>query len=140
MQGAPPPEGRKRFCGRRRCCRHFSPAPFFPPLRDTYVKQEPGETPNDRNDRAIRRTAEWYAERLPGKPILLLTDDAANRVKAAEAGLTAKSSVVRGSCSLALTRPGGGPRGCVNARGAGPRLGGGGASCAWFGSVHHHPF
>lgn len=58
-------------------------------LRDTYIKQEPGETPNDRNDRAIRRAAEWYVQRLPTKPILLLTDDAANRAKALAAGVEA---------------------------------------------------
>lgn len=27
--------------------------------RDTYVKEEPGESPNDRNDRAIRVAAKW---------------------------------------------------------------------------------
>jgi hypothetical protein len=27
--------------------------------RDTYVKEEPGESPNDRNDRAIRVAAQW---------------------------------------------------------------------------------
>ncbi|KAL6771469.1 hypothetical protein ACKKBG_A26505 [Auxenochlorella protothecoides x Auxenochlorella symbiontica] len=59
--------------------------------KDTYVKQDPGESPNDRNDRAIRRAAEWYSQRLPGKPILLLTDDAGNRTKAIEAGVEAMS-------------------------------------------------
>ena len=44
----------------------------------------PGESPNDRNDRAIRRAAKWYAEHLAGKGInvVLLSDDADNRAKA----------------------------------------------------------
>jgi exosome complex exonuclease DIS3/RRP44 len=29
--------------------------------RDTYVKATPGESPNDRNDRAIRVAAQFYA-------------------------------------------------------------------------------
>lgn len=29
--------------------------------RDTYVKEEPGESPNDRNDRAIRVATKWCA-------------------------------------------------------------------------------
>ena len=27
--------------------------------RETYIKTEPGESPNDRNDRAIRHAAAW---------------------------------------------------------------------------------
>jgi hypothetical protein len=27
--------------------------------RETYIKEEPGETPNDRNDRAIRVATKW---------------------------------------------------------------------------------
>lgn len=82
----------------------FYPSHGAPPhprpmcCRDTYVKQDPGESPNDRNDRAIRRAAEWYSQRLPGKPILLLTDDAGNRTKAIEAGVEAMSCAVRGAC------------------------------------------
>lgn len=73
---------------------HVPPPPCLTARRDTYVKQEPGESPNDRNDRAIRRAAEWYAQRLPVKPILLLTDDAGNRTKANDAGVEAMSCAV----------------------------------------------
>lgn len=59
--------------------------------KDTYVKEEPGESPNDRNDRAIRVAAKWYADRLPQMPIILLTNDAGNRAAAAAMGLTAMS-------------------------------------------------
>ncbi|KAF8058848.1 RRP44A [Scenedesmus sp. PABB004] len=59
--------------------------------RDTYVKEEPGESPNDRNDRAIRVAAKWYAERLPGMRIILLTNDAGNLAAAAAAGLVGMS-------------------------------------------------
>lgn len=37
--------------------------------RETYVTAEPGESPNDRNDRAIRVAAAWYAKRLPGQKV-----------------------------------------------------------------------
>ncbi|KAL4433106.1 hypothetical protein ABPG77_006533 [Micractinium sp. CCAP 211/92] len=60
--------------------------------RETYVKQEPGESPNDRNDRAIRVAAAWYTARLPAHKVILLTDDADNRLKAAELGVEALSS------------------------------------------------
>lgn len=36
---------------------------------ETYIKQEPGESPNDRNDRAIRVAAQWYTKRLPGHKV-----------------------------------------------------------------------
>ena len=32
--------------------------------RETFVQRQPGESPNDRNDRAIRRAAEWYQAQL----------------------------------------------------------------------------
>jgi hypothetical protein len=48
-----------------------------------------GETPNDRNDRAIRVAAKWYTARLPSKEIILLTSDADNRSKALESGVKA---------------------------------------------------
>ena len=63
--------------------------------RDTYIKQEDGETPNDRNDRAIRVAAAWYTKRLPDMEILLLTNDADNRRKANVEGVTAMSVRVR---------------------------------------------
>eukprot|EP00879_Flechtneria_rotunda_P021039 GHRR01022163.1.p1 GENE.GHRR01022163.1~~GHRR01022163.1.p1 ORF type:complete len:742 (+),score=218.81 GHRR01022163.1:116-2341(+) len=56
--------------------------------KETYVKEEPGESPNDRNDRAIRVVAKWYADRLPSMPILLLTNDAGNLAAAAAMGIT----------------------------------------------------
>ena len=63
-----------------------------PVCRDTYVQQEAGESPNDRNDRAIRVAAAWYTARLPGQKIILLTDDADNRRKAGEMGVEALGS------------------------------------------------
>eukprot|EP00887_Chlorella_sp_A99_P004969 scaffold4.g4969.t1 len=69
--------------------------------RETYVKQEPGESPNDRNDRAIRVVAAWYAARLAGKKrVVFLTDDADSRRKAGEAGVEAM-----GSLAYARSRP-----------------------------------
>lgn len=68
-----------------------APAPPTWPRRsqDTYVVQDKDETPNDRNDRAIRTAAQWYMQRVPGKEIVLLTGDADNRNKAASMGLKA---------------------------------------------------
>ena len=48
-----------------------------------------GEGPNDRNDRAIRVAAAWYAARLPSVRVLVVTNDADNRRRALEAGLQA---------------------------------------------------
>lgn len=59
--------------------------------RETYIKQEPAESPNDRNDRAIRIGTAWYAQRLPQMEVFLLTNDAENRRKALEQGLKAMS-------------------------------------------------
>eukprot|EP01059_Diplonema_ambulator_P013157 TRINITY_DN23674_c0_g1_i1.p1 TRINITY_DN23674_c0_g1~~TRINITY_DN23674_c0_g1_i1.p1 ORF type:complete len:1032 (+),score=254.51 TRINITY_DN23674_c0_g1_i1:41-3097(+) len=60
--------------------------------RDTAVQQESGETMNDRNDKAIRKAAKWYQLHLgEGPEIVLLTHDKANREKAVELGITAKS-------------------------------------------------
>ncbi|KAK9823835.1 hypothetical protein WJX72_005833 [[Myrmecia] bisecta] len=66
--------------------------------RDTYIKQEPGESVNDRNDRAIRVATKWYMSRLePASQadqvpeIILLTNDAENRSRAQSEGLTAIS-------------------------------------------------
>ncbi len=44
---------------------------------------------NDRNDRAIRVAATWYAKLLPKTPILLVTNDADNLRKARLEGLNA---------------------------------------------------
>ena len=59
--------------------------------RETFIKAEAGETPNDRNDRAIRVATAWYKQRLPQMQILLLTNDVANRQTAQQQGLTAMS-------------------------------------------------
>ena len=32
--------------------------------RETFVQRQPGESPNDHSDRAIRRAAEWYQAQL----------------------------------------------------------------------------
>jgi len=60
------------------------------------VKQLDGESPNDRNDRAIRAAAAWYTRRLqPRMRVVLLTNDADNRRKAAAEGIDARGIVVR---------------------------------------------
>ncbi|KAF6762804.1 mitotic control protein dis3 [Ephemerocybe angulata] len=68
---------------------------------ETAVIREENETPNDRNDRGIRKAAAWYTTHLnanvrgkaPKKPptIVLLTEDAANRQKAEKDGLVTLS-------------------------------------------------
>ena len=85
----------------RRLTEHPRPGQAFPVFsnehhRATYVgAPRAGESPNDRNDRAVRRAAAWLAQQarelgLPGR-VVLVTDDAACRAKAqaeaeAEAG------------------------------------------------------
>ncbi|KAL0912834.1 hypothetical protein M5K25_016243 [Dendrobium thyrsiflorum] len=60
--------------------------------RDTYVKEMVGESPNDRNDRAIRVAAHWYQSHLGGSTqILLITNDRENKKKAIEEGLSAET-------------------------------------------------
>lgn len=61
--------------------------------RDTYITKQIDESPNDRNDRAIRRAQEWYISHLsPLKvKIILISDDKENRFKANQEGLTAIS-------------------------------------------------
>ena len=58
---------------------------------DTYVETACGESPNDRNDRAIRATAVWYKKHLPHVSIALLTDDRLNLKAAVEDGLVAQT-------------------------------------------------
>jgi exosome complex exonuclease DIS3/RRP44 len=68
---------------------------FFNEFRlETYIRREQGESINDRNDRAIRRAAQWYSEHLPRKQcpaVVVLTDDQANLQKAKVDGVTAIS-------------------------------------------------
>ncbi|XP_008786671.2 exosome complex exonuclease RRP44 homolog A [Phoenix dactylifera] len=60
--------------------------------RDTYVKEMVGESPNDRNDRAIRVAARWYQSHLGGSTqVLLITNDRENKRKAIEEGLSAET-------------------------------------------------
>lgn len=68
-------------------------------FRDTYIERKPGESANDRNDRAIRSACLWYQAHLEesnkakkqGKQIqvVLLTQDARNREIAVQEGLHA---------------------------------------------------
>ena len=78
---------------------------FFNDFRqETYVVREPGETINDRNDRAVRRAVNWYGEHLHHSiksskrsiqcpTIIMLSDDKENLKKAKAEKLSA--------CSLA---------------------------------------
>lgn len=50
--------------------------------RLTYIERVAGESPNDRNDRAIRVATSWLANHLPQMRLTLLTNDAGNRAKA----------------------------------------------------------
>ena len=62
--------------------------------RETFIEREPGESANDRNDRAIRVAAKWYSQHLKtdessadGLKVVLLTNDRGNKQKAEESGL-----------------------------------------------------
>lgn len=62
--------------------------------KDTFVEREPGESANDRSDRAIRKAAKWYQDHLSssritndGIKIVLLTNDRANAEKALSEGI-----------------------------------------------------
>ena len=104
--------------------------------RETYVARQPGESPNDRNDRAIRRAAEWYQAQLgDAVEVLLLTNDADNKQKALKAGLHAQSihAHVRSLPNadelqdlLVNTGGGGGPEGGEDEGGGSGGGGGGG--------------
>ncbi|ORY48228.1 RNB-domain-containing protein [Rhizoclosmatium globosum] len=60
--------------------------------RDTFIKKLKDESPNDRNDRAIRTACGWYAKHVPaGVSAVLMTDDADNKRKAGAEGLFAYS-------------------------------------------------
>lgn len=67
----------------------------FNAYRDTYVEREPGESANDRNDRAIRVATAWYERHLNLSTyenrrmhVVLLTDDKKNLEKANAEGIT----------------------------------------------------
>ena len=62
--------------------------------RETYVRKNMLESPNDRNDRAIRRAVEWYGAHLEhlGVKSIFLTDDNASREAAVNDGLSALST------------------------------------------------
>ncbi|KAJ1925348.1 exosome catalytic subunit dis3 [Tieghemiomyces parasiticus] len=67
--------------------------------RETFVERLKDESPNDRNDRAIRRAVQWYGRHLANQPsgssdgfptqlgAVLLTDDADNRRRATAEGI-----------------------------------------------------
>uniref|UniRef100_A0A8P4KRV5 Exosome complex exonuclease RRP44 n=1 Tax=Dicentrarchus labrax TaxID=13489 RepID=A0A8P4KRV5_DICLA len=62
--------------------------------RDTFIEREPGESANDRNDRAIRVATKWYSQHLKtsesdaeGLKVVLLTNDQGNTQKAEESSL-----------------------------------------------------
>ena len=50
----------------------------------TFIERQPSESPNDRNDRAIRKAAWWYSTHLPANapPVILITNDQGNKQKA----------------------------------------------------------
>lgn len=72
--------------------------------RETWVEKEPGETPNDRNDRSIRKAALWYQKHIPSLPTILLTNDQDNRVRARGEGL--KAFKLREYCEGLVGQPG----------------------------------
>lgn len=58
--------------------------------RETFIEREPGESANDRNDRAIRVAAQWYSKHLPSSAeikVVTLTNDRLNKEKAENTGL-----------------------------------------------------
>lgn len=63
-------------------------------FRETFIEREPGESANDRNDRAIRMASKWYSQHLKtsetgadGLKVVLLTNDQGNKQKAEDNGL-----------------------------------------------------
>lgn len=79
----------------RICFRDFRVIYIAFVVRDTYIEREPGETANDRNDRAIRTATTWYEQHFNQKNkgghkirVILLTDDKKNLEKARIEGIT----------------------------------------------------
>jgi exosome complex exonuclease DIS3/RRP44 len=74
---------------------------FFNEFRmETYITREAGESINDRNDRAVRKSVQWYQEHLEPSTkkrkvkmptIVMVSDDKANRKVAKSEGLAAVS-------------------------------------------------
>ncbi|CAK7213919.1 exosome catalytic subunit dis3 [Sporothrix bragantina] len=74
---------------------------FFNEFRlETYITREPGETINDRNDRAVRRAVKWYTGHLaaaaahvakPAPAVVMLSNDRDNLRKARSDGIAASS-------------------------------------------------
>ncbi|KAF8188678.1 hypothetical protein BJ912DRAFT_968181 [Pholiota molesta] len=77
---------------------------FITNTDQTAIIREEGETPNDRNDRSIRKAAAWYTSHIStnrppvrGQPppklptVVLMTEDAANRQKAQKSGIVSTS-------------------------------------------------
>ena len=64
-------------------------------LKETFVERQAGESPNDRNDRAIRTAARWLQEHIMKTAslghikVVLLSEDVENVRKAREMGLEA---------------------------------------------------
>jgi len=77
--------------------KYFIPKHYI--FRNTYVERKPGESANDRNDRAIRVACTWYQKHLDSSQnmrgdseavkIVLLTQDVKNRELAIREGLQA---------------------------------------------------
>ncbi|XP_021714097.1 exosome complex exonuclease RRP44 homolog A-like [Chenopodium quinoa] len=60
--------------------------------KETYVKAMVNESPNDRNDRAIRVATQWYQKHLGSAVrVLLITNDRENKRKANEEGISAET-------------------------------------------------
>ncbi|OAC99195.1 hypothetical protein MUCCIDRAFT_154095 [Mucor lusitanicus CBS 277.49] len=61
--------------------------------RDTFIEKLKGETPNDRNDRAIRVATKWFVDHLKANSsgenidVIMLSDDRGNREKAKATGI-----------------------------------------------------
>ncbi|KAF9581039.1 exosome catalytic subunit dis3 [Lunasporangiospora selenospora] len=64
--------------------------------RETFIEKLKDESPNDRNDRAIRVATKWYGNHIkdlkPSVSVVMMSDDSANRDKAAADSLQAASA------------------------------------------------
>jgi len=58
----------------------------------TYIQKKEGESPNDRNDRAIREATAWFVDQVGELcKVILLTNDRLNKEAAIASGLFAKT-------------------------------------------------